>query len=75
VPVSSRLVGVIGVSNNPTSAMAIVTLIGTGRLLPPAARRGRRDGEGDGADGRHGRLRRGLEGGRHLAGPERPASS
>lgn len=30
VPVSSRLVGVIGVSNNPTSAMAIVTLIGTG---------------------------------------------
>jgi putative OPT family oligopeptide transporter len=30
VPVSSRLVGVIGVSNNPTSAMALVTLAGTG---------------------------------------------
>jgi putative OPT family oligopeptide transporter len=29
VPVSSRLVGVIGVSNNPTSAMALVTLAGT----------------------------------------------
>ena len=29
VPVSSRLVGVVGVSNNPTSAMALVTLAGT----------------------------------------------
>ena len=29
VPVSSRLVGVIGVSSNPTSAMALITLIGT----------------------------------------------
>jgi putative OPT family oligopeptide transporter len=29
VPVSSRLVGVIGVSSNPTSAMALVTLAGT----------------------------------------------
>jgi len=29
VPVSSRLVGVIGVSSNPTSAMALITLTGT----------------------------------------------
>ena len=29
VPVSSRLVGVIGVSSNPTSAMALITLAGT----------------------------------------------
>jgi putative OPT family oligopeptide transporter len=29
VPVSSRLVGMIGVSNNPTSAMALITLAGT----------------------------------------------
>jgi putative OPT family oligopeptide transporter len=29
VPVSSRMVGVIGVSSNPTSAMALVTLAGT----------------------------------------------
>ncbi len=29
VPVSSRLVGVIGVSSNPTSAMALITLLGT----------------------------------------------
>jgi putative OPT family oligopeptide transporter len=29
VPVSSRLVGVVGVSNNPTSAMTLVTLAGT----------------------------------------------
>jgi len=29
VPVSSRLVGVIGVSSNPTSAMALLTLAGT----------------------------------------------
>lgn len=29
VPVSSRLVGLIGVSSNPTSAMALITLAGT----------------------------------------------
>jgi OPT family oligopeptide transporter len=29
VPVSSRLVGLIGVSSNPTSAMALITLTGT----------------------------------------------
>jgi putative OPT family oligopeptide transporter len=29
VPVSSRMVGVIGVSSNPTSAMALITLAGT----------------------------------------------
>lgn len=32
VPVSSRLVGVIGVSSNPTSAMALITLAGTAGL-------------------------------------------
>ena len=33
VPVSSRLVGVIGVSSNPTSAMALVTLAGTAGIF------------------------------------------
>ncbi|MSR74223.1 MAG: oligopeptide transporter, OPT family [Planctomycetes bacterium] len=33
VPVSSRLVGVIGVSSNPTSAMALITLAGTAALF------------------------------------------
>jgi putative OPT family oligopeptide transporter len=33
VPVSSRMVGVIGVSSNPTSAMALVTLAGTAALF------------------------------------------
>lgn len=33
VPVSSRLVGVIGVSSNPTSAMALVTLAGTAAIF------------------------------------------
>lgn len=33
VPVSSRLVGVIGVSSNPTSAMALITLAGTSLIF------------------------------------------
>lgn len=33
VPVSSRLVGVIGVSSNPTSAMALITLAGTAAIF------------------------------------------
>jgi putative OPT family oligopeptide transporter len=33
VTVSSRIVGLIGVSSNPTSGMAIVTLLGTGILF------------------------------------------
>jgi putative OPT family oligopeptide transporter len=33
VPVSSRLVGVIGVSSNPTSAMALVTIAGTAAIF------------------------------------------
>ncbi|NOT31239.1 MAG: oligopeptide transporter, OPT family [Planctomycetes bacterium] len=33
VPVSSRMVGVIGVSSNPTSAMALVTLAGTAAIF------------------------------------------
>jgi putative OPT family oligopeptide transporter len=33
VPVSSRMVGVIGVSSNPTSAMALVTLAGTAAVF------------------------------------------
>lgn len=33
VPVSSRLVGVIGVSSNPTSAMALITLAGTSGIF------------------------------------------
>ncbi len=33
VTVSSRIVGLIGVSSNPTSGMAIVTLIGTGLVF------------------------------------------
>jgi len=33
VPVSSRLVGVIGVSSNPTSAMALITLLGTALIF------------------------------------------
>ncbi len=33
VPVSSRLVGVIGVSSNPTSAMALITLAGTATIF------------------------------------------
>ncbi len=33
VPVSSRLVGVIGVSSNPTSAMALLTLAGTAGIF------------------------------------------
>lgn len=33
VPVSSRLVGVIGVSSNPTSAMALITLVGTAGIF------------------------------------------
>lgn len=33
VPVSSRLVGVIGVSSNPTSAMALLTLVGMAALF------------------------------------------
>ncbi|MCK6448845.1 MAG: oligopeptide transporter, OPT family [Planctomycetes bacterium] len=33
VPVSSRLVGVIGVSSNPTSAMALITLTGTAAVF------------------------------------------
>lgn len=33
VTVSSRIVGLIGVSSNPTSGMAIVTLLGTGLLF------------------------------------------
>lgn len=33
VTVSSRIVGMIGVSSNPTSGMAIVTLLGTGLLF------------------------------------------
>lgn len=33
VPVSSRLVGVIGVSSNPTSAMALITLAGTASVF------------------------------------------
>jgi len=33
VTVSSRIVGLIGVSSNPTSGMAIVTLMGTGLLF------------------------------------------
>ncbi|HEU4418775.1 MAG TPA: oligopeptide transporter, OPT family, partial [Planctomycetota bacterium] len=33
VPVSSRLVGVIGVSSNPTSAMALITLAGTATVF------------------------------------------
>lgn len=33
VPVSSRLVGVIGVSSNPTSAMALITLAGTAAVF------------------------------------------
>jgi len=33
VPVSSRLVGVIGVSSNPTSAMALITLAGTAGIF------------------------------------------
>jgi putative OPT family oligopeptide transporter len=33
VPVSSRLVGVIGVSSNPTSAMALITLAGSAGLF------------------------------------------
>lgn len=33
VPVSARLVGVIGVSSNPTSAMALITLAGTAGIF------------------------------------------
>jgi putative OPT family oligopeptide transporter len=33
VPVSSRMVGVIGVSSNPTSAMALITLAGTAAIF------------------------------------------
>lgn len=33
VPVSSRLVGVIGVSSNPTSAMALITLAGSAAIF------------------------------------------
>jgi putative OPT family oligopeptide transporter len=33
VPVSSRLVGLIGVSSNPTSAMALITLAGTATVF------------------------------------------
>jgi putative OPT family oligopeptide transporter len=33
VPVSSRMVGVIGVSSNPTSAMALITLAGTAAVF------------------------------------------
>ena len=33
VTVSSRIVGMIGVSSNPTSGMAIVTLLGTGLIF------------------------------------------
>ncbi|MFN0007509.1 MAG: OPT family oligopeptide transporter [Planctomycetota bacterium] len=33
VPVSSRLVGMIGVSSNPTSAMALITLAGTSAVF------------------------------------------
>lgn len=33
VPVSSRLVGLVGVSSNPTSAMALITLAGTASLF------------------------------------------
>lgn len=36
VPVSSRLVGVIGVSSNPTSAMALITLVGTAAAFAAA---------------------------------------
>jgi uncharacterized oligopeptide transporter (OPT) family protein len=33
VTVSSRIVGLVGVSSNPTSGMAIVTLLGTGLVF------------------------------------------
>lgn len=36
VPVSSRLVGVIGVSSNPTSAMALISMVGTAALFVAA---------------------------------------
>jgi putative OPT family oligopeptide transporter len=40
VPVSSRLVGVIGVSSNPTSAMALITIAGTAGFFVLAGRAG-----------------------------------
>ena len=67
--VSSRIVGLIGVSSNPTSGMALVTLLGVSLVFVALgwtdALRARRH-----PHGRHRRLRRRLEGGRHLAGPE-----
>ncbi len=69
VVVSSRIVGLIGVSSNPTSGMTLVTLLGVAlvfvlfgwtRPFSP----GRHPHRG------HGGLHRRLEGRRHLAGPE-----
>ena len=69
VTVAARIVGIVGVSSQPTSGIALVTLLGTAVDL---RRRGlgRRRRAGRRPDRRHDRGDRRQQGRRHLAGPE-----
>ena len=69
VTVAARIVGIVGVSSQPTSGIALVTLLGTASIFAAAgwvdagARAAR-------PDRRHHRGDRREQGRRHLAGPE-----
>ncbi len=68
VTVSSRIVGLVGMTSNPTSGMTIATLLATSAIFWAA---GWTDtGQGDRADGRHRGLHRRLDRRRHFAGSQ-----
>ena len=69
VVVSSRIVGLIGVSSNPTSAMTLVTLLGASVVFVLLRLDRSLRARGD-PHRRHRRLHRRIESGRHLAGFE-----
>ena len=70
VTVSSRIVGLVGVTSNPTSGMTIATLLATSSAVFLGAGLDRRPGQGHRADGRNGGLHRRVDSRRHLAGSE-----
>ncbi|MCY1007594.1 oligopeptide transporter, OPT family [Nannocystis pusilla] len=72
VAVAARIVGIVGVSSQPTSGITLVTLLGTAAVF---AALGWDDlGARGGADGRDGGGGGDVEGRRHLAGPGRRAT-
>ena len=69
VTVAARIVGIVGVSSQPTSGIALITLLGVASVFA-AAGLDRHRRAGCGADGGDHRRRRRVEGGRHFTGSE-----